>query len=111
MCVCVYVEKCRVSIDTKNFRKPFSFLGSRFARMSVKIGLIHALKNFSYQISPKMKFTLEFDKNLGLLTPCNSILPLLHYNIRENYPRMTIRQIKEYIFSIEVNFFSIENPR
>ncbi|XP_065207404.1 probable cytochrome P450 6a13 [Planococcus citri] len=49
-------------------------IGASFAKIMVKIGLIYALRNYSYRTSPKMKFPLEFDKNLGLLTPCNSIL-------------------------------------
>lgn len=46
----------------------------RFAKMTVKVGLIHALMNFSYRVSPKMKFPIEFEKNFGLLTPSNSVL-------------------------------------
>uniref|UniRef100_A0AAT9UTS9 Cytochrome P450 6PZ13 n=1 Tax=Maconellicoccus hirsutus TaxID=177089 RepID=A0AAT9UTS9_MACHI len=48
-------------------------IAERFAKMKVKIGLIYALKDFSYQVSPEMKFPLEFEKNFGLLTPRSSI--------------------------------------
>uniref|UniRef100_A0AAT9UUR2 Cytochrome P450 6PZ12 n=1 Tax=Maconellicoccus hirsutus TaxID=177089 RepID=A0AAT9UUR2_MACHI len=48
-------------------------IAERFAKMKVKIGLIYALKDFSYQVSPEMKFPLEFEKNFGLLTPRDSI--------------------------------------
>uniref|UniRef100_A0AAT9UU58 Cytochrome P450 6PZ21 n=1 Tax=Maconellicoccus hirsutus TaxID=177089 RepID=A0AAT9UU58_MACHI len=49
-------------------------IGMRFAKLVVKVGLIHLLNNFSYRVSPKMKFPIEFDKNFGLLTPYNGVL-------------------------------------
>ncbi|XP_065205534.1 probable cytochrome P450 6a13 [Planococcus citri] len=49
-------------------------IGSRFSKLTVKTGLIYALKNFSYRISPRMKFPLKFEKNFGLLSPSNEIL-------------------------------------
>uniref|UniRef100_A0AAT9UTJ8 Cytochrome P450 6PZ30 n=1 Tax=Maconellicoccus hirsutus TaxID=177089 RepID=A0AAT9UTJ8_MACHI len=53
---------------------PRSCIGARFAKLVVKVGLIHILNNFSYQVSPKMQFPIEFDKSLGLLTPSSGIL-------------------------------------
>uniref|UniRef100_A0AAT9UTK5 Cytochrome P450 6PZ20 n=1 Tax=Maconellicoccus hirsutus TaxID=177089 RepID=A0AAT9UTK5_MACHI len=49
-------------------------IASRFGKMTVKVGLVNALRNFTYRLSPEMKFPLKFEKNFGLLTPCNSIL-------------------------------------
>ncbi|XP_065214799.1 probable cytochrome P450 6a18 [Planococcus citri] len=49
-------------------------IAERFAKMQVKVGLVHALKNFSYQKSPKMKFPIEFNKSFGLLSPKDPIL-------------------------------------
>nr|QCY41329.1 cytochrome P450 6PZ1 [Phenacoccus solenopsis] len=48
-------------------------IAERFAKMQVKIGLVYMLKDFSYHLSPKMKFPLEFEKNFGLLTVRNGI--------------------------------------
>uniref|UniRef100_A0AAT9UTT9 Cytochrome P450 6PZ26 n=1 Tax=Maconellicoccus hirsutus TaxID=177089 RepID=A0AAT9UTT9_MACHI len=47
---------------------PRNCLAKRFGKMQVKLGLIYALKDFSYQVSPKMKFPLTFKRNFGLLT-------------------------------------------
>lgn len=44
----------------------FFFSAERFAKMQIKIGLIHMLKDFSYSISPKMKLPIEFDAEFAL---------------------------------------------
>ncbi|XP_065214564.1 cytochrome P450 6k1-like [Planococcus citri] len=74
----------RFTEEEKSKRPNFTYLpfgegpryciGARFAKLNVKMGLIYALRNFSYQVSPKMKFPIEFDKNFGLLAPSNSVL-------------------------------------
>uniref|UniRef100_A0AAT9UTP5 Cytochrome P450 6PZ11 short isoform n=1 Tax=Maconellicoccus hirsutus TaxID=177089 RepID=A0AAT9UTP5_MACHI len=48
-------------------------IAERFAMMNMKIGLVHALKDFSYRVSPEMKFPLQFEKNFGLLNPKDSV--------------------------------------
>uniref|UniRef100_A0AAT9UTT0 Cytochrome P450 6PZ29 n=1 Tax=Maconellicoccus hirsutus TaxID=177089 RepID=A0AAT9UTT0_MACHI len=49
-------------------------IGSRFARLAMKVGLINALKKSSYQVSPRMRFPIKMDSALGLLTPRDAIL-------------------------------------
>ncbi|XP_065214552.1 probable cytochrome P450 6a13 [Planococcus citri] len=49
-------------------------IAERFAKMQVKIGLISMIRNFSYEISPKMTLPLTFLPNFGLLAAKNKIL-------------------------------------
>lgn len=44
--------------------------GERFAKLEIKIGMINIIKDFVLEVSPKMKFPMEysFEMNLGLLS-------------------------------------------
>ncbi|XP_065221753.1 cytochrome P450 6k1-like [Planococcus citri] len=49
-------------------------IAERFANLQVKVGLIYAIKNFTYRVSPEMKLPMEYRKVFGLLNPESGIL-------------------------------------
>ncbi|XP_065222487.1 cytochrome P450 6a9-like [Planococcus citri] len=49
-------------------------IAERFAKLQFKVGLVYALKNFSYKIAPEMKFPIKFKKSFGSLSPESAIL-------------------------------------
>uniref|UniRef100_A0AAT9UU66 Cytochrome P450 6AED1 n=1 Tax=Maconellicoccus hirsutus TaxID=177089 RepID=A0AAT9UU66_MACHI len=49
---------------------PRNCIGERFAKLEIKIGMIHMLMNHSFDVSPQMKLPLEYnyDSTLGLMS-------------------------------------------
>ncbi|XP_065207952.1 probable cytochrome P450 6a13 [Planococcus citri] len=54
---------------------PRACIGERFAKFEIKLAVIHMIKDYVFEISPKMKFPLEYahDMKLGLMAPRGGI--------------------------------------
>ena len=70
----LFVVLCSIPYKILNWQMVLLFvIAERFAKMQVKIGLISMIRNFSYQVSPKMILPITFQPNFGLLTAKNGI--------------------------------------